>query len=434
MEDTKVRKKRGPYKTYLSRPWLPVPRRTLYNWKKKETHRCSASLGQEKYDNGIQDMDNHTAAEIQGNQEEVEPLRSVHGSKDSCISVSDGFEYAPVFDIEGYDENKIFETHSTGSVVDEEVRPMTMSPLDSENESRPNSPDSNSEDNASTIDQDILDNIDVYSSKNECDRSGLLQFDSENETTSELVADINPMQSDNHTSNYNVLSDIGKCAHEHLDAQLGKNILVGAEPNYSCDSDLEHLFSKLELGKEWWEDTRETTERYADDESHDEDSDDDDVDEVSAAAGSKDGIKLSPAGCHDDESDKPLYPGAPITLAVSMLLIITYSVRHGLNGVALADLLTLIQLHCVTPNLCKKSVKCLKQFFMALKDPLEYHYYCPHCKEYIGKTITDPYFCMTCNTETRKRNQKYFIVIPIREQLQRLVIGKNLIYNVQMYI
>ena len=177
------------------------------------------------------------------------------------------------------------------------------------------------------------------------------------------------MQSDNTTNIYDVLSDIGKCAYEHLDAQLGKEGLVGAEPN-SCDSDLEHLFSKLELDEEWWEDTRETTKRYADDEPQDKDNDD--VDEVSAAGGSKDGIKLSPAGCHDDESGKPLYPGAPITLAVSMLLIITYSVRHGLNGVALADLLTLMQLHCVTPDLWKKSMKCLKQFFMALKGIFKY--------------------------------------------------------------
>ena len=162
------------------------------------------------------------------------------------------------------------------------------------------------------------------------------------------------------------------------------------------------------MGEEWWEVTRETTERYADDEPQDKDNDD--VDEVSAAGGSRDGIKLSHAGCHDDESGKPLYPGAPITLAVSMLLIITYSVSRGLNGVASADLLTLMHLNCVTPDLCKKSMKCLKQFFMALKDPFEYHYYYPQCKEYICKTITDPYFCMTCNTETRKRNHKYFVI------------------------
>ena len=51
-------------------------------------------------------------------------------------------------------------------------------------------------------------------------------------------------------------------------------------------------------------------------------------------------------------ADVPLYSGAHITVAVSMLLIITFAVRHSLTGLALVDLLTIASLHCAWPNQC----------------------------------------------------------------------------------
>ena len=38
------------------------------------------------------------------------------------------------------------------------------------------------------------------------------------------------------------------------------------------------------------------------------------------------------------DTEKPLYAGARLTLGISMLLIVTFEVRHGLSGVALSDL------------------------------------------------------------------------------------------------
>lgn len=49
-------------------------------------------------------------------------------------------------------------------------------------------------------------------------------------------------------------------------------------------------------------------------------------------------------------ADEPLYDGAPVNVAVSMLLIITFAIRHSLSGVALVDFLTLVSLHCALPN------------------------------------------------------------------------------------
>ena len=69
----------------------------------------------------------------------------------------------------------------------------------------------------------------------------------------------------------------------------------------------------------------------------------------------------------DDEQDTgsadvPLYSGAPITVAVSMLLIITFAVRHSLTGLALVHLLTLVSLHCALPNQCTSSMDLVKKF------------------------------------------------------------------------
>lgn len=48
--------------------------------------------------------------------------------------------------------------------------------------------------------------------------------------------------------------------------------------------------------------------------------------------------------------NKPLYTGSPNTFSVSLLVIITFAMRHNLTGIALADLLTLINVHLLVPN------------------------------------------------------------------------------------
>ena len=75
-------------------------------------------------------------------------------------------------------------------------------------------------------------------------------------------------------------------------------------------------------------------------------------------------------------ADVPLYDGAPISVAVSMLLIVTFAIRHSLTELAIVDLLTLVSLHCALPNQCASSIALLKKIFMRLKNPIEFHYYC----------------------------------------------------------
>lgn len=85
-------------------------------------------------------------------------------------------------------------------------------------------------------------------------------------------------------------------------------------------------------------------------------------------------------------ADVPLYSGAPITVAVSSC---AFAIRHSLTGLALVDLLTLVSLHCSVPNQFASSMDLVKKFFMKLKNPIQFHYYCSFCMEYQGLSLAD---------------------------------------------
>lgn len=58
--------------------------------------------------------------------------------------------------------------------------------------------------------------------------------------------------------------------------------------------------------------------------------------------------------------NEPLYSGAPVSVAESLFLILTFTMRYQLSGECLQDLLVLISLHCCMPNLCKTLVHLFK--------------------------------------------------------------------------
>lgn len=108
-----------------------------------------------------------------------------------------------------------------------------------------------------------------------------------------------------------------------------------------------------------------------------------------------------------------------------MLLILTFAVRHALSGVALSDLLTLIELHCLLPNCCTNTTKLLREFFNKLKSPIQLHYYCSFCQEYFGTDKPTRCANTVCLLDfTRTGSQlHYFIVIPFVNQLQAIIRG-----------
>ena len=127
-----------------------------------------------------------------------------------------------------------------------------------------------------------------------------------------------------------------------------------------------------------------------------------------------------------DTSSTPLFEGARLTLGVSMLLVITFAMRHSITGVALADLLLLIEVHLISPNYFGHSMKLLRDFFKKLKNPIEFHYYCSFCYEYIGAK-RHPEHCTNkhCLQDfSKKGSLAYFIVVPFINQLQSLLASK----------
>ena len=120
--------------------------------------------------------------------------------------------------------------------------------------------------------------------------------------------------------------------------------------------------------------------------------------------------------------NKPLYTGSPVTFSVSLLLIITFAMRHNLTGMALADLLTLINVHLLVPNCFAKSTAVLNHFFRQLKKPIEYHYYCRFCYQYIGLQKVSCCSNKYCLKDfTKKGALAYFIVLPLVVQLHALL-------------
>lgn len=63
------------------------------------------------------------------------------------------------------------------------------------------------------------------------------------------------------------------------------------------------------------------------------------------------------------DEHKPLYCNAPLMVAESLLLVVTFAIRYTLSGCALNDLLILISLHCISPNLCRTSLHQFQHFF-----------------------------------------------------------------------
>ena len=130
-------------------------------------------------------------------------------------------------------------------------------------------------------------------------------------------------------------------------------------------------------------------------------------------------------------SSSSIYPGARISNAVSMLLIMTFTITNKLSGSALQDLLSLIDMHCMVPHQLIKSLYTFKQYFKALKNPLKKHYYCSQC---CLSVTTNCVKCpsVMCNQELTSMSKKnFFIEIPIIDQLKALFNRKGFYNDLQ---
>ena len=128
------------------------------------------------------------------------------------------------------------------------------------------------------------------------------------------------------------------------------------------------------------------------------------------------------------EQDPPVYPTCPLRLSESVLLIMTLAIRHKLTGDALADVIKLIDLHCIPgPNSHSiKTLRELKSYFADFKESLDLCYYCNYCYCLLPSEHTP--VCPICDTDLGSSAAKsYFVVLPIEHQLSKFL-SRELIY------
>ena len=129
----------------------------------------------------------------------------------------------------------------------------------------------------------------------------------------------------------------------------------------------------------------------------------------------------SEQGNGNSDENKPLYCNGPLTVAESLLVVVTFVIRYTLSGSALNDLLILVSLHCISPNLCRKSLHQFQHFFRSVKNPLVYHCYCSYCFLLGDDRATLVCPNSLCSRDVSKSNScSFFIEIPIVSQIRNL--------------
>ncbi|XP_041469957.1 uncharacterized protein LOC121419571 [Lytechinus variegatus] len=106
----------------------------------------------------------------------------------------------------------------------------------------------------------------------------------------------------------------------------------------------------------------------------------------------------------------------------SLLMVLSYAVKHHLSGVALQDLIELINLHC--PNTLPSSKYLFHGTLTDYKGLCQFHFYCK-CKMYIGCGDDIQFICNECGAEFSREESikggQFFIVLPLAQQLHHLL-------------
>lgn len=145
-----------------------------------------------------------------------------------------------------------------------------------------------------------------------------------------------------------------------------------------------------------------------------------------------DNVRSTDSSISDDEVDRDeldrdnlLYPGAPITVAESLLAILTVAFTHSLTGECLSSILQLIALHCIGNIKINTLYKFRKYFVDIGKHILVLHYYCLNC--FVPLTAKDS-VCKYCQS---KSGNSFFIELPLLNQLQAMFLRPNFVKKLQ---
>ncbi len=128
---------------------------------------------------------------------------------------------------------------------------------------------------------------------------------------------------------------------------------------------------------------------------------------------------------NENNENSLLYKEARVTVGESLLLIMTFSMRHKLSMIATADLLKLIELHCPSSNLAVSEMRKFRQYFKHLNHPIKKHFSCPNpkCQVYISsEKPKENDVCQICGE--RQSENSFFIEVPVEDQLQTILSRK----------
>ena len=129
-------------------------------------------------------------------------------------------------------------------------------------------------------------------------------------------------------------------------------------------------------------------------------------------------------------ADKLIYPKARISITVSMVLIMTFAMKHKLSGSALKDLLSLIDIHCLISNPLIQSLYKFKQFFKLLQHPFKIHHYCFNCGMAVEAGWTSCHNA-ECEQDFSSQNKHFFLELPVIDQLKALFKRKGFYNDLQ---
>lgn len=127
------------------------------------------------------------------------------------------------------------------------------------------------------------------------------------------------------------------------------------------------------------------------------------------------------------DNDPPLFEGAPLSLSSSILLTLSFVLKHRLTGQCFTDLLAVIEAHCPNPNHCKTSVRKLFDYFKNIKGNLVKHIFCSYCKGYVDEERQEepvilPDCCKICGTSLTN-NTSFFLEAPFVDQITQFCKG-----------
>ncbi|XP_019638746.1 PREDICTED: uncharacterized protein LOC109480858 [Branchiostoma belcheri] len=134
----------------------------------------------------------------------------------------------------------------------------------------------------------------------------------------------------------------------------------------------------------------------------------------------EDGRSRSDDTCSLRMETMPLYHGAQLTYAESMVLIMAFILSHHLTSSAVVDLLTLISLHTQWGSIFCASKYIFDKFFSLrnLTFPVTRHYFCRAC---FAKIASNDKNCKTCKSDlSTAKATFYFLEMSMVSQLQAM--------------